>query len=204
VKFKVLVSDPLADEGLAILRGACDVDVRTELPEGELVRIIGDYDALVVRSGTTVTARIIDAGKRLKIIGRAGVGVDNINVETATHRGIPVVNAPEGNTLAATEHTMAMMLALARNIPQANASLKGRQWKRSKFMGIELNEKTLGIVGLGRIGREIAKRAKVMEMRCIAYDPFLTKERATQLGVELMALDDVIRQADVITVHTPH
>jgi D-3-phosphoglycerate dehydrogenase / 2-oxoglutarate reductase len=203
MKFKVLVSDPLADEGLAILREACDVDVRTDLPEDELVRIIGEYDALVVRSGTTVTARIIDAGKRLKIIGRAGVGVDNIDVEAATRRGIPVVNSPEGNTLAATEHTMAMMLALARNIPQANASLKGKQWKRSKFMGVELNEKTLGIVGLGRIGREIAKRAKAMEMRCIAYDPFLTKERAAQLGVELMSLDDIIRQADVITVHTP-
>jgi D-3-phosphoglycerate dehydrogenase len=203
VKFKVLVSDPLADEGLSILRERCDVDVRTELPEDELVRIIGNYDALVVRSGTTVTARIIEAGKRLKIIGRAGVGVDNIDVEAATRRGIPVVNSPEGNTLAATEHTMAMMLALARNIPQANASLKERQWKRSRFMGVELNEKTLGIVGLGRIGREIAKRAKAMEMKVIAYDPFITKERAAQMGVDLMGLDDVIREADVITVHTP-
>ena len=203
VKFKVLVSDPLAEEGLSILRKSCGVDVRTELPEEELVRIIGDYDALVVRSGTTVTARIIDAGKRLKIIGRAGVGVDNIDVETATRRGIPVVNSPEGNTLAATEHTMAMMLALARNIPQADASLKHKQWKRSKFMGVELNEKTLGIIGLGRIGREIAKRAKAMEMKVIAYDPFITKERAAQMGVELMGLDEVIRGADVITVHTP-
>jgi D-3-phosphoglycerate dehydrogenase len=203
LKQKVLVSDPLADEGLSILRERCDVDVQTELPEDELVRIIGNYDALVVRSGTTVTARIIEAGKRLKIIGRAGVGVDNIDVEAATRRGIPVVNAPEGNTLAATEHTMAMMLALARNIPQADASLKGRQWKRSRFMGIELNEKTLGIVGLGRIGREIAKRAKAMEMKVIAYDPFITRERAAQMGVELMALDEVLREADVITVHTP-
>jgi len=203
VTFKVLVSDPLAEEGLAILREKCSVDVKTELPEAELVRIVGDYDALVVRSGTTVTARIIEAGHRLKIIGRAGVGVDNIDVEAATKKGIPVVNAPEGNTLAATEHTMAMMYSMARNIPQANVSLKQRQWKRSKFMGVELNEKTLGIVGLGRIGREIAKRAKAMEMRCIAYDPFLTKERAAQMGVELMSLDEVIRQADVITVHTP-
>ena len=203
VKWKVLVSDPLADEGLSILREHCDVDVRTDLPEDDLVRLIGDYDALVVRSGTTVTARIIDAGKRLKIIGRAGVGVDNIDVGAATRRGIPVVNSPEGNTLAATEHTMAMMLALARNIPQADASLKQKQWKRSKFMGVELNGKTLGIVGLGRIGREIAKRANAMDMKCIAYDPFITKERAAQMGVELMALDDVIRHADVITVHTP-
>ncbi|HXW99087.1 MAG TPA: phosphoglycerate dehydrogenase, partial [Methanomicrobiales archaeon] len=138
--FKVLVSDPLADEGLSILREACQVEVRTDLPEDDLVRIIGEYDALVVRSGTTVTARIIEAGTRLRIIGRAGVGVDNIDVEAATRRGIPVVNSPEGNTLAATEHTVAMMLALARNIPQANASLKQKQWKRSKFMGVELNE----------------------------------------------------------------
>ena len=203
MKYKVLVSDPLADEGLSILREHCQVDIRTELPEDELVRIIGDYDALVVRSGTTVTARIIEAGRRLKIIGRAGVGVDNIDVEAATRRGIPVVNSPEGNTLAATEHTMAMMLALARNIPQADASLKQKQWKRSKFMGVELNGKTLGIAGLGRIGREIAKRANAMDMRCIAYDPFITKERAAQMGVELMALDDVLRNADVITVHTP-
>ena len=203
VAFKVLVSDPLAEEGLAILREKCRVDVKTDLPEAELVKIIGNYDALVVRSGTTVSAPIIEAGHRLRIIGRAGVGVDNIDVEAATRKGIPVVNAPEGNTLAATEHTMAMMYALARNIPQANASLKQKQWKRSKFMGVELNEKTLGIVGLGRIGREIAKRASAMEMRCIAYDPFLTKERAAQMGVELMGLDDVIRQADVITVHTP-
>ena len=203
VTFKVLVSDPLAEEGLALLREKYSVDLKTNLPEDELVRIIGGYDALVVRSGTTVTARIIEAGHRLKIIGRAGVGVDNIDVEAATKKGIPVVNAPEGNTLAATEHTMAMMYSLARNIPQANVSLKQREWKRSKFMGVELNEKILGIVGLGRIGREIAKRANAMEMRCIAYDPFLTKERAAQMGVELMALDDVIRQADVITVHTP-
>ena len=203
LKQKVLVSDPLAEEGLSILRERCDVDVRAELPEDELVRIIGNYDALIVRSGTTVTDRIIEAGGRLKIIGRAGVGVDNIDVEAATRRGIPVVNAPEGNTLAATEHTMAMMLALARNIPQADASLKGRQWKRSRFMGIELNEKTLGIVGLGRIGREIAKRAKAMEMKVIAYDPFITRERAAQMGVELMTLDEVLREADVVTVHTP-
>jgi len=200
---KILVSDPLAEEGLSILREHGRVDVRTELSEDQLVAIIKDYDALVVRSGTQVTARIIDAGKRLKIIGRAGTGVDNIDVEAATRRGIPVVNAPEGNTLAATEHTLAMMLALARNIPQATASLKQKQWKRSKFMGVELNEKTLGIVGFGRIGREIAKRANAMQMRCVAYDPFISAERAQQLGVELLPLDEVIRQSDVITVHTP-
>jgi len=203
VKYRVLVSDPLAEEGLDILREVCDADVRTDLSEDQLVDIIGEYDALLVRSGTTVTARVIEAGTRLKFIGRAGAGVDNIDIDAATRRGIIVANAPEGNTLAATEHTMAMMLSLARNIPQANSSLKQHEWKRSKFMGIELNEKTLGIIGLGRIGREVAKRALAIEMRCIAYDPFISKERAAQIGVELVSLEDLLRRADVITVHTP-
>ena len=201
--FKVLVSDPLAEEGLVILRAACDVDVKTGLKEDELCKILGEYDALLVRSGTEVTAKVIESGTKLRFIGRAGVGVDNVDVDAATRRGIIVANAPEGNTLAATEHTMAMMQALARNIPQANASLKKKEWKRSKFMGVELNEKTLGIVGFGRIGREVAKRAKAMDMRCVAYDPFLTKERAAQLGVELMSMEELFKVADVITVHTP-
>ncbi|WP_292492119.1 phosphoglycerate dehydrogenase [Methanoculleus sp. 10] len=203
MKYRVLVSDPLAEEGIDILKEFCDVDVNTGLTEDELVRAIGDYDALLVRSGTEVTARVIDAGAKLKFIGRAGAGVDNIDTEAATRRGIIVANAPEGNTLAATEHTMAMMLSLARNIPQANASLKKGEWKRSKFMGIELNDKVLGIVGLGRIGNEVAKRARAMEMKCIAYDPFISKERAAKIGVELVSLDDLFRRADVITVHTP-
>nr|WP_320161894.1 phosphoglycerate dehydrogenase [uncultured Methanoregula sp.] len=200
---RVLVSDPLAEEGLVILRAAVDVDVKTDLKEDELCKIIGDYDALLVRSGTEVTAKVIEAGNRLKFIGRAGVGVDNVDVEAATRKGIIVANAPEGNTLAATEHTMAMMQSLARNIPQANASLKKKEWKRSKFMGVELNEKTLGIVGFGRIGREVAKRANAMDMKCVAYDPFITKERAAQLGVEMMSMADLFKVADVITVHTP-
>ncbi len=200
---KVLVSDPLAEEGLEILRAACDVDVRTGLSEDELCNILGDYDALLVRSGTEVTAKVIEAGRNLRFIGRAGVGVDNIDVDAATRKGILVANAPEGNTLAATEHTMAMMQALARNIPQANASLKKKEWKRSKFMGVELNEKTLGIVGFGRIGREVAKRANAMDMKCVAYDPFITKERAAQLGVEMMSMEDLFKVADIITVHTP-
>jgi len=200
---RVLVSDPLAEEGLAILRAAVDVDVRTDLKEEDLIRILGDYDALLVRSGTDVNAKVIEAGRRLKFIGRAGVGVDNINVDAATRTGIIVANAPEGNTLAATEHTMAMMLSLARNIPQANASLKKKEWKRSKFMGVELNEKILGIVGFGRIGRELAKRAIAMDMKVIAYDPFITKERASQLGVEMMSMEDLFKAADIITVHTP-
>jgi D-3-phosphoglycerate dehydrogenase len=200
---RVLVSDPLAEEGLAILKEACTVDVKTDLKEDELCGVIKDYDALIVRSGTQVTAKVIAAGKHLKFIGRAGVGVDNVDVDAATKQGVIVANAPEGNTLAATEHTMAMMLSLARNIPQATASLKKKEWKRSKFMGVELNEKTLGIVGFGRIGREVAKRAQAMDMKCVAYDPFITKERASQLGVEMMSMADLFKVADVITVHTP-
>jgi D-3-phosphoglycerate dehydrogenase len=179
------------------------VDVKIEQSEDELVKIIGKYDALLVRSGTEVTARIIEAGKNLKFIGRAGAGVDNIDTDAATRKGIIVANAPEGNTLAATEHTMAMMYALARNIPQANASLRKKEWKRSKFMGVELNEKTLGIVGFGRIGREVAKRANATDMKCVAYDPFITKERAAQLGVTMVSLEELFKVADVITVHTP-
>ncbi|WP_342771658.1 MULTISPECIES: hydroxyacid dehydrogenase, partial [unclassified Methanoculleus] len=203
MKYRVLVSDPLAEEGLDILKEFGDVDVNTGLTEDQLVAVIGDYDALLVRSGTEVTARVIDAGTKLKFIGRAGAGVDNIDTEAATRRGIVVANAPEGNTLAATEHTMAMMLALARNIPQATASLKKGEWKRSKFMGVELNDKTLGIVGFGRIGREVAKRAQAMAMKCIAYDPFISKEKAASLGVEMVPLEELFRRADVITVHTP-
>jgi len=203
VKYRVLVSDPLAEEGIDILKEFCDVDVNTGLTEDQLVAIIGDYDGLLVRSGTEVTAQVIDAGAKLKFIGRAGAGVDNIDTDAATRRGIIVANAPEGNTLAATEHTMAMMLSLARNIPQATASLKKGEWKRSKFMGVELNDKVLGIVGFGRIGHEVAKRAQAMAMKCIAYDPFITKEKAASLGVEMVPLDELFRRADVITVHTP-
>jgi D-3-phosphoglycerate dehydrogenase len=201
---RVLVSDPLAEEGIDVLRrGGVDVDVRTDLAEDALVGIIGDYDALLVRSGTEVTARVIEAGTKLRFIGRAGAGVDNIDAAAATRRGIIVANAPEGNTLAATEHTCAMMLSLARNIPQANVSVKSKQWKRSKFMGVEVNEKTLGIAGFGRIGREVAKRAAAMNMRIIAYDPLIAKDRAEELGVELVDLPELFARADFITVHTP-
>ncbi len=203
LKFRVLVSDPLAEEGIEILKETCDVDVRTNLTEEQLIEAIKDYDAILVRSGTEVTAAVIEAGTNLKYIGRAGAGVDNIDTEAATRRGIPVANAPMGNTLAATEHTIAMMLSLARNIPQATASLKKKEWKRSKFMGVEVNEKTLGIVGLGRIGREIAKRVIAMDMKVVGYDPFITKENAAQMGVELMGIDDLVKVADFITVHTP-
>ncbi len=203
LSYRVLVSDPLAEEGLAILRTQFEVDVKTDLKEDQLISIIGNYDALLVRSGTEVTAKVIEAGKSIRFIGRAGAGVDNIDMDAATRKGIIVANAPEGNTLAATEHTMAMMLSLARNIPQATASLKRKEWKRSRFMGVELNEKTLGILGLGRIGREVSKRATALGMHIVGYDPFIGKEKAAQFGVDSMSVEELFRVSDVITVHTP-
>jgi D-3-phosphoglycerate dehydrogenase len=203
LSYRVLVSDPLAEEGLSILRTQFEVDEKTDLKEDQLISIIGNYDALLVRSGTEVTANVIEAGTNLRFIGRAGAGVDNIDMDAATRKGIIVANAPEGNTLAATEHTMAMMLSLARNIPQATASLKKKEWKRSKFMGVELNEKTLGILGLGRIGREVSKRATALGMHIVGYDPFIGKEKAAQFGVDSMSVEELFRVSDVITVHTP-
>jgi D-3-phosphoglycerate dehydrogenase len=200
---KVLVSDPIAEQGIEILKNKVDVDIKTGLPPAELIKIIGDYEALIVRSETQVTKDVINAGKKLKIIGRAGVGVDNIDVNAATERGIIVVNAPEGNTISAAEHTIAMMMAMSRNIPQANASLKSKKWDRKKFMGVEVRDKSLGVIGLGRIGSEVAKRAQGMEMKILAYDPFISAERAKDLGVELTTVEDIVRRADYITVHTP-
>ena len=201
---KVLVSDPVAAEGVAILRRAgLDVDVRTGLTKDELIGIIGDYDALAVRSETKVTADVLEAAAKLKIIGRAGVGVDNIDVERATQKGILVVNSPEGNTIAAAELTVALLLSLSRNIAQAAASLRGGEWKRSKYVGVEVYGKTVGVIGLGKIGREVAKRLLGMEMTVLAYDPFLSDEQAGQLGVRKVDLDTIYRQADYITVHVP-
>jgi len=200
---KVLVSDPIAEQGIEILKDNFDVDIATGLEPLELIKRIGNYEALIVRSETQVTKEVINAGKKLKIIGRAGVGVDNIDVNAATERGIIVVNAPEGNTISAAEHTIAMMMSMSRNIPQANASLKGKKWDRKKFMGVEVRGKTLGVLGLGRIGSEVAKRALGMEMIILAYDPFISAERAKDLGVELTTVEDIVRRADYITVHTP-
>lgn len=201
---KVLVSDPVAAEGVAILRRAgLEVDVRTGLSPAELLEIIGDYDALAVRSETKVTAEVLEAAKNLKIIGRAGVGVDNIDVAKATERGVLVVNSPEGNTIAAAELTVTLLLASARNVPQAHASMKQGEWKRSKFVGVEVYGKTAGVIGLGKIGREVAKRLRAMEMRLLAYDPFLSQEQAEGLGVQLVDLETLYRQSDFITVHIP-
>ncbi len=200
---KVLVSDPIAEQGIEILKKEVDVDIATGLAPSELIKRIGNYDALIVRSETKVTKEVINAGKRLKIIGRAGVGIDNIDVGAATERGIIVVNAPEGNTISAAEHTIAMMMSMSRNIPQANASLKSKKWDRKKFMGVEVRDKVLGIIGLGRIGSEVGKRAQGLEMKILAYDPFISRERANELGVELTTVEDIVRRADYITVHTP-
>lgn len=200
---KILVADPIAEEGIAALRAHAEVDVKTGLKKDELINIIGDYDAVVVRSETKITADVIEAGKKLQVIGRAGVGVDNIDVEAATRKGIVVVNAPTGNTISAAEHTIAMMLSLARHIPQANTKLKGGEWRRQDFMGTELRNKTLGIVGLGNVGSEVARRAKAFEMRLIAYDPFASVEYARNLGVALVNLEELLKEADFITMHTP-
>ncbi|HWQ60825.1 MAG TPA: phosphoglycerate dehydrogenase [Negativicutes bacterium] len=200
---KILVADQVAEQGLALLRDAHEVDVRTKLAAAELTRIIPAYDALVVRSETKVTKAVIEAAEKLRVIGRAGVGVDNIDVEAATRRGIIVLNAPDGNTIAATEHTIAMMLALARNIPQAHQSLRQGEWRRSSFIGVEVRGKTLGILGLGRIGLGVAKRALALEMRVLAYDPFINDEQAKALDIELNELDDVLAGADFLTLHLP-
>ena len=200
---KVLVSDSLAQDGLDILKASLDVDVNTGLSEDELVSIIGEYDALVVRSGTKVTARVIEATKHMQIIGRAGVGVDNIDVEAATQRGILVVNAPDGNSIAAAEHAIALMFALARNIPQAHASLSAGKWERKKFMGVEVTGKTLGVVGMGRIGRHVAQRARGLDMQVVVYDPYISGDLAEQVGVEVCELDELLAQADFVTIHVP-
>jgi D-3-phosphoglycerate dehydrogenase len=200
---KILVADPVADEGIEMLRAHAEVDVRLGLKPAELKEIIGDYEALVVRSGVKVTAELIEAGKKLQIIGRAGVGVDNIDVEAATKRGIMVVNAPAGNTIAAAEHTVALMLALARHIPEGHIRVKSGKWRRDDLMGTEVRGKILGITGLGRVGSEVARRAKGLEMRLLAYDPFVSMDYAKNLGVELVSLEKLLRTSDFITIHTP-
>lgn len=200
---KVLVADPVGDEGIDILRAVAEVDIKPDLEPEELISIIGDYDALVVRSQTQVTARVIEAGEKLQIIARAGVGVDNIDIDEATRRGIVVVNTPTGNTTAAAEHTIALMFALARHIAQANTLLKSGKWQRNKFMGVELRNKVLGIIGLGNVGSEVARRARGLEMKLIAYDPFVSEDYARNFQVELTNLNRLLKEADFITIHVP-
>ena len=200
---RILVADPLAEDGLERLRRAGEVTVVSKLPEAELIKRIGDFDALVVRSETRVTAPIIDAGRKLRVVGRAGVGVDNIDVPAATRRGILVVNAPRGNIVAAAEHTVALLFSLARWVPQADASVKRGEWTRSKFIGTEIRGKTLGVVGLGNVGSEVAKRAHGLEMEVIAYDPVVSVERAELFNVALVTLPELLERADFVTVHVP-
>jgi D-3-phosphoglycerate dehydrogenase len=197
---KVLVRETIADAGLELLRAKFDVDVDLESP---LEEILGDYDALVVRSATKVTAAVIASGTRLKVIGRAGVGVDNVDVDAATRRGIVVANAPESNIVSAAEHTIGLLVALARNIPQAHAALIAGRWERSKWGGVELADKVLGVLGFGRIGRQVARRALGLQMKVLAYDPFVSAERFRELGVESASFDDVLARSDFLTVHLP-
>lgn len=203
--FKVLISDSLSKEAVDILEKEKDfkVDVLTKLTPEELKKAIKDYDALLVRSATKVTKDLIGAAAKLKIIGRAGVGLDNVDIDAASKKGIIVVNTPGGNTISTAEHTFSMMLALSRNIPQADLSMRKGEWERKKFMGVELYGKVLGIVGLGRIGTEVAKRAASFEMRVLAYDPYLSVDKAKDLGIELVDLKTIYKEADYITVHTP-
>lgn len=204
-KYNLLISDPLSEDGIKPLQEASHIHMvlNPSWNTEQLLENIGAFDALIVRSQTQVTRELMERASNLKIIGRAGVGVDNIAMEAATEHGIIVVNAPNGNTNSAAEHTMAMLMALARNIPQAYLALKQQKWERKSYIGVELKNKTLGIIGLGRIGAEVAYRARGQRMNVIAYDPFLTKEKAEKMGIEYGSLDDVLRIADFITVHTP-
>jgi D-3-phosphoglycerate dehydrogenase / 2-oxoglutarate reductase len=203
MQMKVLVADALSKEGVDIMKRVADVDVKTGLKEAEIIPIIGNYEGLVVRSQTQVTAPIIEAGKKLIIIGRAGVGVDNIDLETATRRGILVVNAPTGNTISAAEHAIALMLALARYIPAAHFALKAGKWERSKFTGTEVRGKTLGVIGLGNVGSAVARRARGLEMKLIGYDPFVSQDHARNLQVEIVTLERLYKEADFISLHIP-
>ncbi|WP_286828132.1 MULTISPECIES: phosphoglycerate dehydrogenase [Kordiimonas] len=201
---KVLISDkmsPLAEQTFKD-RGV-EVDYKPGLDKDELLKIIGDYDGLAIRSSTKVTPKILEAAKNLKVVGRAGIGVDNVDVPAATNAGVVVMNTPFGNSITTAEHAIAMMMALVRQIPQANASTHAGKWEKSKFMGMEITGKTLGLIGCGNIGSVVAERALGLKMKVVAYDPFLAPERAADLGIAKVELDDVFAKADVITLHTP-
>nr|WP_290667432.1 phosphoglycerate dehydrogenase [Ardenticatena sp.] len=200
---RILVTEPLAESGLALLREEAEVETRYKIPHEELLRIIPDYDALIVRSGTKVTRDVIEAGERLRVIGRAGTGVDNIDLRAATERGIIVVNAPTANCIAAAEHAIALMFAVARNIPQAHQAMQRGEWDRHRFVGTAVVDKVMGIVGFGRVGGEVARRARGLGMRVLAYDPYLPRERAEALGVELVSLEALLATADFVSLHVP-
>lgn len=205
---RVLVSDKLAPEGLKVLdqaaaAGGFSYDSRPGLTPAELVAVIPEYDGLIIRSGTTATAEVIAAATRLRVIGRAGIGVDNVDVEAATRRGITVMNTPGGNNVTTAEHAISMMLALARSIPQATASMRAGKWEKSRFTGSEIFNKVLGVIGIGNIGRLVAERGRGLKMKVIAHDPFISEERAAELGVDLVSLDELLATADFVSLHVP-
>ena len=201
--YKIYITEDVAKEAKEYLEKEFVVDVRSNLPEEELCRVIADYDAIITRSQTEITKKVIDAAKNLKVIGRAGVGVDGIDIPEATKHGITVVNTPESNTIAACEHTIALLLSMTRHIPQAHQSIMEGKWDRKSFTGIELLHKTVGIIGVGRVGSNVAKRLQGFDMKTIGYDPYIPLERGKQLGVELVDLDTLLARSDYITLHTP-
>ena len=200
---KVIVTDSIDPAGIEILSQVAQVDVKLKLSPDELVAAIPDYDAIMIRSGTQVTKDVIEAGTNLKIVGRAGVGVDNVDIPAATRAGVVVVNSPEGNTIAAAEHALALMLSLSRHTPQANASLQSGKWERKKFLGVEVYKKNLGVVGLGKIGSHVTQVARAMGMKILAFDPYLSDERAQKLGARLVDFETLIQESDYITLHIP-
>ena len=203
-RVKVLVKEKIGDSGIELLKEHFEVELGFDWSDEQLAERIGDYEGILIRSATKLTAELIEKGTKLRAIGRAGVGVDNVDVEAATKRGIIVANAPQSNVVTAAEHTMALLLALARNIPQAYASLTSGKWERSKFSGVEVYEKTLGIVGFGRIGQLVATRARAFNMRVLAFDPFVSADRYRELGVEKAEnSEEIYAQADFITIHLP-
>jgi len=203
-KPRVLISDALSDAALQIFKDrGVEVDFKPGIDKDEIAKIIGDYDGLAIRSATKVTAKLLDAATRLKVVGRAGIGVDNVDIPSATAKGVIVMNTPFGNSITTAEHAIAMMFALARQIPQADASTQAGKWEKNRFMGVELSGKLLGIIGCGNIGSIVADRAIGLKMRVIAYDPFLSPERALELGVEKVEIEDLLKRADIISLHTP-
>lgn len=201
---KVLISDKLNEQAVDILKEqGLEVDVDTELTPEQLKEKIKEYDALIVRSKTKVTKDIIDSADKLKAVGRAGVGVDNIDIEAATAKGIVVMNAPSGNTLSAAEHAVAMLFALSRNVPQAHSALKCKRWEKKKYSGVEVYGKTLGIIGLGRVGAHVARMAKGIGMKVLGYDPLISKDRVSEMGVEPVGLDELLKGSDYVSLHIP-
>ena len=201
---KVLIADKLSPAAVAIFKErGVETDVKTGLPKEELIKIVGDYDGIAIRSATKLTADVIKAAKKLKVIGRAGIGVDNVDIPAATAAGVIVMNTPFGNSITTAEHAISLMLALARDLPAANASTQAGKWEKNRFMGVEITGKVLGLIGAGNIGSIVADRARGLKMRVIAYDPFLSAERAQELGVEKVELDDLLARADFITLHVP-